>query len=222
MEKSLIIKKLLIAFGIFVTIPLGNLSHLFDPIFDSIQYGQETKQFNYVFQVIYYIVMIVVAFVVIKKLLNRNIFIGDEKSKEELSLKRTITLYLLVLIPILIISAICGWTFKPLYDLGDRCTGLEMRLIFMRYLITILCYVLMLMIMILTQEVFEDLIKTKYPIPYGGIIFILTFGIYQLFLGISSFYGIYLLFGLLYGYLYLLSNRNFKRTFIMMVILFLL
>lgn len=80
---------------------------------------------------------------------------------------------------------------------------------------------IILLIIVFSQKAFELLFNNKY-IPYGGIFLSLTWGMTHI-ISKDLFVGIYLMFfSLLYGIAYLLLNRDFKKAYIVIFLMFVL
>ncbi len=81
---------------------------------------------------------------------------------------------------------------------------------------------LIVLIIVFAQKAFDKWIKNR-NIPYGGIIAGLTWGLAHIFTKASISVGLLSMLGaFLYGAAYLLVNRDIKKTFILVFIMFVL
>ena len=113
---------LLFALSYFGCIFLGFIANFFDPLFDNIYYGHLEYLFNRIVRIVIYIIIAIVLGTIYK-------FKFEEKKenniKVELPSKKKIVLYSITLSFITIISLIAGWQLKPLSDLGEKYTFIQ-------------------------------------------------------------------------------------------------
>ncbi len=204
----------IVAISYFLAILLSNLSVLFKPLYKRVYYGQANGHFRYGLGIVIIIILSLLIEFILKKKLN----ITYKKDKSELSLKRTSIIFGITFLMIFIISAIIGFEIKPLHDLGNNTTAFKIGVYATKIgYFTISVYVAIHMIENF-QYALDDIIKFKNPninkyIPYGGIATMLTYGIYMLCLGVGgSLSVLYFFMIILYGEIYLISNRSILKT----------
>lgn len=89
-----------------------------------------------------------------------------------------------------------------------------------QYIYYVVETVLFMLILVFGQKAFEKWFKRP-NIPYGGIIVALTWGIAHIFTKASIMAGILsAISGLIFGVVYLLVNRDIKKTYIILFIMF--
>ena len=85
-----------------------------------VYYGQLVELFKFALSAILWAIELIILCYFTRKKWNINLLM--KKNKTTYSIKRIIILYLIVLIPILIISASLGFKLKIEYDFGERIT----------------------------------------------------------------------------------------------------
>lgn len=72
------------------------------------------------------------------------------------------------------------------------------------------------------QSFFEQLgVKKADKMPYAGIILMLTVGVYDLIIGANNLAVTYLFLYVIYGWLYLLTDRSMMKTYLLVMFIFL-
>ena len=91
-----------------------------------------------------------------------------------------------------------------------------------QYIYYIVETVLFTLIIVFGQKAFEIWFK-KENFPYGGVLVALTWGLGHAITKGDMFMGLYGAFsGFVFGYAYLLANRDIKKTFVILLIMFIL
>ncbi len=215
------LKLLIMAFISFLCIPLGNLSKLGNPLYKKVYYGTLNNLFNYIVASIIWIICTIVIVKICKKKMNFNPLI-EKKEKEYLPIKNMIILSLLTIIPILLVSGLIGWNFKPIYDLGTHFTGMELGHHLVYLLSCVFKLLLVYMIIRISNEALVNIFPSFSYIPFGALFTLLTFGLYELIIGLHYLPIVYLLLIFAMFYIYLYSNKTFSKGFILMVLIYLI
>ena len=215
------IKYFIIAGIILLCLYSNGIADLFIPIFDNIYYGNLVRLFVAITSAIIWGIEIL-AIVLICKKLNIEIFTPKLSKGKELQTWQVILLFVLTILPMLIISACINWQVKIVYALGVRVTTVGLVCNVAEVLAYAVRMILMIMFISCIQKGFELIFKSKYVIPYGAIFAFLTFGIIDFFvlgMGLAAFY---LIVSILYGIIYLVSNRKFALTWLLCYLIYLL
>jgi hypothetical protein len=68
------------------------------------------------------------------------------------------------------------------------------------------------------QDVFEEIVgKGKLFIPFAGLILLLTLGIYDILTGAYNLPETYLILYVVYGLIYLLTDRHMVKTYLLIM-----
>ena len=124
---------------------------------------------------------------------------------------------ILIIIGSLVISYIDWKGFKVLKEF--MANG-PLKFVF-QYIYYIFEVLLVTLILVFSQKAFEEWFKNPY-IPYGGIIVALTWGIGHFFTKNFMTGIITMLSGLAFGSVYLLVNRDIKKAYIILWLIFVL
>jgi len=124
---------------------------------------------------------------------------------------------ILIIIGSLVISYIDWKGFKVVKEF--RANG-SLKFVF-QYIYYIFEVLLVTLILVFSQKAFEEWFKNPY-IPYGGIIVALTWGIGHFFTKDFMTGIITMLSGLAFGSVYLLVNRDIKKAYIILWLIFVL
>lgn len=212
------IKYFCLAFGILIGLYLSKISDLFIPLFDNVYYGNLVVMFVAVSNMIIWGIEIGLLIFLCKKF-NMQLF---SKEKKELPLKNVIILFVLTLVPMLIMSACVGWKVKIVYDLGVKVTAMTLLCNACQMLSYAVRMVLIIMFIASVQKGFEMIFKTKYVIPYGAIVAILTFGLIDFFVLGLEFRVFYLIVSFLYGIIFLIAKRKLGVSWVLCYLIHLL
>ena len=215
------IKYFILAGVILLCLYSNAVGRLFAPIFDDIYYGNLVDMFvETVGAVIWGIEVGLIVFVC--KKFDIQIFTQMEKKGEELKTWRVIVLFVLMILPMIIISATLNWKLKIVYALGERVTVMTLLTNVMQMVAYAVRMILMIMFIASIQKGFETIFKTKYIIPYGAIVAFLTFGLIDFFVLAVDLRAFYLIMSLCYGVIYVLADKRFLPTWIMCYLIYLL
>lgn len=196
------------------------LSKFFVPLFDNIYYGNLTNLFIAAINAAIWGLEIWILVVIAKK--NSIHFFTEQENKGELKLWKVTMLFVLAIIPMLIISASIGWKVKIVYALGERVTIMTLLCNVGEMLSYSVKMVLMIMFIACIQKGFEGIIKTKFIVPYGAILAILTFGLIDFFFFPVPFNAFYLIMSFLYGLIYLVADKKFALSYLICYLIYLL
>lgn len=208
-----------IAFGCIIATPV--IAEYLAPMFDYIDYGALRHLFMEIITCVLWAVEIVVIAIVCRKRWNVNVLMNPKTRGKELPAKNMIILATLSIAAILIISAQIRFEVKPFHDMGVKITGYElMGNIGMLFRNAIKCGFVVLMIRC-AQKFAELLIgKGRSRFIWGGAILTLTVGVYDLLIGANTLPLTYFLLNLLFGWIYLLTNRSISKTYLFVLLIY--
>lgn len=224
-------KALLIKYAIFIAVTLGamyivQLFRLFAPLFQRVYYGNLTTMFFYILCVLFWIPCLAVLYLQIKKHTGYKVF---RRARKELSLKRSLIIYACAVVPIFIVSAALGFELKVVFELGKRVTGIQLGTNGVMYAYGAVKLLLGVILIELVQECMDILYRGKYAgkIPWGGIFYAVIVGLIDVIVAYATgaqvlFAWLYVAFHLLYGVIYLLSEKNFYVTYFVSLIIYIL
>lgn len=219
-DKYLNLVLYIVCFLAIILTPYG--ARLISPVFDWVGYGALEGFFDELFTCILWLVEIVIIAVIYKKKFGIKILYNDEVKGQELPIKRILILSGIVVACILVISAQIRFQVKPFYDLGEKFNGYELLNnvgIFLRNIVKCIWIVIMLKAAQSFVEQFFAGEKSKYA--YAGLIMMLTVGIYDIVMGMNNLAVTYLFLYLIYGMIYLLTDRNTIKTYLLIVLIYL-
>lgn len=219
-DKYLNLVLYIVCFLAIILTPYG--ARLISPMFDWVGYGALEGFFDELFTCILWLVEIVIIAVIYTKKLGIKILYNDEAKGQELPVKRILILSGIVVACILVISAQIRFQVKPFYDLGEKFNGYELLNnvgIFLRNIIKCIWIVIMLKAAQSFVEQFFAGEKSKFA--YAGLIMMLTVGIYDIVMGMNNLAVTYLFLYLIYGMIYLLTDRNTIKTYLLIVLIYL-
>lgn len=196
----------------------GMIAKMISPFFDFAGYGAMRAFFDELFTSLIWLVGIIAMFIVFLKKYKYNILSDKDTRGEMLPLKRIIFIGVIVSACVLIISAQIGFQVKPFYDLGEKFDGYDMFNnlgIFMRNAVK--CIWIVIMIKASHNLVETVLKKEKFKYPVCGIVLMLTVGIYDLIMGVNNLPVTYFLLYIVYGWLYLLVEKNSMKAFLLIL-----
>ena len=209
---------LIFALLYFSIIPIGLIINLFNPLFDNIYYGHLVYILNCIFKTILYISLAIILDIIYRKIDGKKV----REKKEPLTLKKKIVLYCLTLFFITIISLMSNWQLKPLSDLGEKYTLIQVyeKLGDMALLIG---EVYLMMFMFKHFDIFYvNNFKDKFKNFSLSIVFILfTYSIYSLITSYDIYQLIFIPFTMLLGFIYPYTNKSFYKTYLIAVLVFL-
>ncbi len=221
-ERKESIKYFSFALALIVCVYLTELFRLLDkPLFSLVYYGYLTDVVRNSVSAVFLIAEIIVFHRIARRFLPVRLF-DAKKHGEELSIRRRITLYVMTALPILLTGIFLGFEFKVVYELGEKVNMYTLLnnlsgIAFGGAKLFAFLYFIML-----TQKASELLIKTSLPLPFGGFLCMITFGLIEVFVSPSIFSWLYFALCLYYGIIYLVSERRFIVTFILMMLLYIL
>lgn len=214
--------KYFVVAGIILLCLYSNIvAKLFEPIFDNIYYGNLVDMFTAIISAAVWGIEIGALVFVCKKI-NVELFTSKENKGKELKLWKVILLFVLTVLPMLVISACLSWKVKIVYALGERVTTVGLVCNVCEILAYAVRMILMVMFIACIQKGFEILFKTKYIIPYGAILALLTFGLIDFFVLAIDLRAFYLIVSLLYGIIYLVADKKFFTTWLLCYLIYLL
>lgn len=200
----------------------AKISNVFLPLFSKVYFGNLNQMFLAIATIIIWIFELVAVTHVSKNIFKIDLYSKRKKDSEKISLINTLFIFLLVFIPIMVISWLLGWNLKIVDDFGQKIENINILSVVSRYAMNILKILWATIIISLAQEGMEKIIKTKIRIPWGGIILMLSFGVIELFLFEGKFKLMYFFFNLIFGIVYLLANKRFSVTFWVSYVLYIL
>ena len=133
-----------------------------------------------------------------------------------------ILLFILTILPMLIVSACISWKLKIVYQLGVKVTSVGLACNAVEILSFAVRMVLMIMFVVAIQKGFEKIFQTKFVVPYGAILALITFGVVDFFVLALDLRAFYLVISALYGVIYLVAERKFGITYLLSYLVFLL
>lgn len=200
----------------------SNISKAFLPLFKKVYYGNLNEMFLSIASIIIWIFELVAISHFAKNIFNIDLFSKRKNDTKKISLINTLFIFLLTFIPIMIISWLLGWNLKIVDDFGQKIENIKVVSVVSRYALYVLKILWATIIISLGQEGMEKIFKSKYRIPWGGIILMLTFGIVELIISDGKFKIMYFLFNLIFGIIYLLANKRFTISYFVSYILYIL
>jgi len=202
------------------SIYIARLFHLLEePLFSLIYYGNLNGVFYAACSFLFYLAVVIVTNIILKKKFKFRLF---EKNKKPISIVNRAIIYIIVLGFGLGISIYLNFKLKIVYELGERITGMQLLSNGVSYVMEAMKILIAVCIICLIQETFENIFESKIPIPYGGLVLFLTYGVLEFIFNYSTFSPIYFVFTFVYGIIYLLTNKRTLLTFLVSLILFLL
>lgn len=209
----------ILAFMLIIITPF--IAGIISPVFDYISYGQMRTYFTGLITSIMWTLELVIITIFCKKKWNIMILLNPKTKGKELSNKQMIILTVISIVSILFISWQIGFQVKPFYDLGNKISGYEvMGNVGQLFKNSIKCGWMVLMIRCAQKFCEEILGKGKRFIPYGGAVLMLTVGIYDLCMGLTTLPITYFLLNLVFGYIYLLTDRSVIKTYLFVLLIY--
>ena len=129
---------------------------------------------------------------------------------------------IIVSVCIIIISAGIGFQVKPFYDLGEKFNGYDLFNnlgIFLRNAVK--CFLIVILAKA-SQDLVEFVLKKdRVVFPWCGIVLMLTMGVYDVIMGMNNLAIIYMLLYVVYGWLYILVEKNAIKSYLLITFIFL-
>ncbi|MBQ5445125.1 MAG: hypothetical protein IIT48_00410 [Lachnospiraceae bacterium] len=212
----------------FVLIIMGILMVILSPIVakyicDNLLAGGDGGMLPFyieLFTSLMWVMEIIIIFVFYKFVLRYNIFGSPGEKGYELPFKRLLTITIIVSACIVIISAQINFKVKPFYDLGDKFNGYQLYYhlgVFLRNIIKSIWIVILIKAI---TEFVETVRNRKYNIyPFAGIILMGTLGVADMVFKVNNLSVSFLLLYIVYGWLYLLTERNYLKTVLLVMFL---
>lgn len=213
---------LLLAGLCLICIYTSKLSNLFLPIFSKVYYGNLNGMFLAVASILIWVFELVAINYLAKNIFKIKLFSKSNKETKSPNLLNILLIFLLAFIPIMIISYQLGWNLKIVDDFGKKIESIKVTSVISQYAMYLVKILWTTIIIRLVQEAMERIVVTKYKIPWGGIVLMLTFGIIELFFINEKFKLMYFAFNFIFGLFYLLSNKRFSTTYWVSYLLYLL
>lgn len=216
------IKFLIMAFICLACIYSGELSKLFLPIFSKVYYGNLNKLFLGLAKMIIWGFEIFLICLFARRKFNYLSIDDRQRNIKPISLMRTFVIFLIAFIPIISICILLDWNLKIVNDIGEKVESVSISGVVAGYASSLFKIMLAVLIIRYANEAFSRLIKTKVELPWGGLFLMLTFGLIEFFVYKGEFAWFYLVFNLLFGIIYLLSNKRFSTTYWVSYVIYLL
>ena len=217
-DKNIYLNLIVFIVGILAIMLTPFAARLVSPLFDWVGYGALIVFFDELFTSIFWFIEIAILTIVYRKKFKKNIISNPETKGQELPFKRVFIITGIVIVCILIISAQIGFQVKPFYDLGEKFNGYELLVNCGVFLVNIIKCMWITIMIKAVQNVFEEIVgRGKLFIPFAGLILLLTLGIYDI---ITSAYNLpvtYLILYVVYGLIYLLTDRHMIKTYLLVM-----
>ncbi len=198
------------------------LAKIFTPLLDFVGYGAMRPFFDKLFTCILWIIEMVIMVTIFNKKFNIKIMSNQETIGQELTVKRMIIISATVVICILIISAQVGFQVKPFYDLGEKFNGYELTNNAGAFLRNIVKCAWIVMMLKAAQEFAEDIMgKGRSIYIMAGVILMLTLGVYDIITGMNNLTWTYFALNLIFGWIYLLTDRSMIKSYLLIMFIYL-
>lgn len=221
MSKTGYLVTYIIAFACLIIMPM--ISKQLAPMTDNIDYGALRHMFEEIITCVGWSLAIIVITIVCKKKYGVNVLLNKKTKGQELPVKRVLILGAIVIASIFLISAQIGFQVKPFYDMGLKITGYELmgkEAELFKYAIK--CAYIVLMIRC-AQKLAEEMIgKGRSKMIWGGLVVCLTVGVFDLIVGNYTLPLTYFLLNLVYGAIFLLTDKSVFKTYLMVLLIYLL
>ncbi len=208
--------------GIILVVLAPVAGGIIAPFLDFAGYGAMRPFFKELFTSIIWVVIVIIAQIIYLKKLSYNLFCEKGYKSGELPIKRILFIGGIVALCIIIISAQIGFQVKPFYDLGEKFNGYDLFNnlgIFLRNAVK--CVLVVIMLKAATNIIESFNIKNENYIPYAGIVLALTVGIYDLIMGLNNLSITYFFLYVVYGWIYLLTEKAPVKSYLIILFLFL-
>lgn len=208
--KGLLILYIMLGLSIFV-IPV--ISKVITKDIKILQ-GAGADLFQAVFCVLFWLLELMLLECLLRKKKGLTLF-TEKQQKEELLCKKTLWLLGIVVgCTIFLISIQIGFEVKPFHDMG-RAVGFEMYAKMANWLVISMRCFFMVLLIHLGQELAErGKIFKKYKFIWGGILLTLTVGLPDILISMHELTWTYFVINLLFGAIYLLTDRQVAKTYL--------
>ena len=197
-------------------------ARLIAPLFDWACYGALRGFFEELFLAALWLTEIVLIAVFCYKKWGETILANPQAKGKELPVKRIAVISLVTALCILVISAQIRFQVKPFYDLGEKFNGYEMLERLGGFLKNIIKCVWIVILIKAAQHFIEQcFVKADKRIPYAGFLMVMTVGVYDLIVGANTLALTYLFLYVVYGWLYLLTDRSMSKTYLLVMFIYL-
>lgn len=211
-------KKSLFQIGLYMLVVtalflLCELINLLAPLFSQIHKGDLNQLIVVVIKIVLYTTILISAIYYSTKKMKLPL----NNDKTELSLKRLILIYVIAILAVVVISATLGFKVKLAVDMGENITGPILVTNILTFILRIIRMGLICLIIKHAQLFLETIINKPWAtkLPLGGLISMVLMGIPILFFdGINGLNILLLFYHVLYGELYLLTNKHYTKTFV--------
>lgn len=211
-------KKSLFQIGLYMLVVtalflLCELINLLAPLFSQIHKGDLNQLIVVVIKIILYTTILISAIYYSTKKMKLPL----NNDKTELPLKRLILIYVIAILAVVVISVTLGFKVKLAVDMGENITGPILVTNILTFILRIIRMGLICLIIKHAQLFLETIINKPWAtkLPLGGLISMVLMGIPILFFdGINGLNILLLFYHVLYGELYLLTNKHYTKTFV--------
>ena len=208
------IRYAIVALCYLAAIFLSHISVIFKPFYKRVYYGQANGHFQFGLGILFLIIF----FIIIEKVIKKKLNIEYNKDKKPLTWKMAGLVFGITFLIVFIISACSNFELKPFYDVGNNTTAYKVGVYATTLAYHTICVFFAVGMIENFQYALDDIIPFKNEnvrkyIPYGGIMTMLTYGIYSLCIGLGGNISVlYFFLIILYGEIYLLTNRSILKT----------
>lgn len=138
---------------------------------------------------------------------------------KQLSTVRISILTLIILISILVISSQINWQVKPFYELGFKFTKFDLLGDIGQAILNCVKCTWIILLISMGQDLLENIFNTK-RIIWGGLLLLITFGSYELIAGINELSIVYFILNLVFGLIYLLTDKKIIESFLIILFIY--
>lgn len=207
--------ELLYALMYFSLFFIANISIVFSPLFENIYYGHLTNLFNSIVRALIYLILVIILSVTYKKINN------EKREKKELPLKKKVVLYSITIFFITVISLMANWQLKPLNDLGEKYTIIQIYDKLGEIGVLAFDIYIMLSMFKHFDNFYISNFKDNKLYSFSIIFILFTYSIYSLITNLNIYQLIFIPFTLLLGFIYPYTEKSFWKTYLIAVLVFL-
>ena len=216
-QRRLAILPLVLGAAVVASLFLPLLLRLLEPALNGIKKGVYTDLVLHIVNAVFY-ALVFTAFY----LCFRRRFPLYRRSESSLSIQRRGIVLAVILAAGLIFSAVLEFRLRFVYELGEKFTGTQLAARSVYLLEEALKLVSLVYALALWQEGCERLFLSRFPLPFAGVLLLITYGVAEFFSTVSLVPWIFLPLALLYGIIYILTQKRVRTTYFVCLILFLL